>query len=62
MSLLIEYIASLQEDDFKNLSKTSSFLISHATDAPYMIDLWKQQIHTLRVHKGKRSLVTCASD
>ncbi|MED2899420.1 P-loop NTPase fold protein [Bacillus tropicus] len=33
MSLLIEYIASLQEDDFKNLSKTSSFLISHATDA-----------------------------
>lgn len=33
MSLLIEHIASLQEDDFKNLSKTSSFLISHATDS-----------------------------
>ncbi|PFE24911.1 KAP family P-loop NTPase fold protein [Bacillus thuringiensis] len=33
MSLLIAHIASLQEDNFESLSKTSSFLISHATDS-----------------------------
>ena len=59
MSLLIEHIASLKEDNFEELSETSDLLINHAANSFYMIDRWKQQTNILLVHRGKHSSVIC---